>query len=151
MRDKPRRGVGPAWLAVMGDIRDMAVRSLRVGDRDALRMLPGHAAAMIVDARHLVEALTVAVDRMARYIPGYPEVVQQVQRAEVTLLREPKDHFERFAGSDCGPEDEDPRPRMLDQLLAESLTMGSIASRTAMRVRILRSLVPDAARILAAG
>jgi hypothetical protein len=71
MRDKPRRGVGPAWLAVMGDIRDMAVCSLRVGDRDALRMLPGHAAAMIVDARHLVEALTVAVDRMARYIPGY--------------------------------------------------------------------------------
>jgi hypothetical protein len=150
MRDKPRRRVGPAWLAVMGDIRDMTVSSLRIGDRDALRRLPGHAAAMMVDARDLVEAMMVAGDRMARYIPGYPEAVEQVQRAELALLRELKGHLDQLDYPAGGLEGDDPRPRMLHRLLAESLTVGSVRSRTAMHVRILSNLVPDEARILAA-
>ena len=150
MRDRRLQRIRPAWQAMLDDVRDLAGAAVRMGDTDAVRRIPGHAAAMLSDARDLAGALTVAGDRAARRIPGYSEAVDQLRRAELALLRELREHLDEVDG----PADEsvggDPRPQLLRRLLTASLAADSELSRENLHLRILRSLVPDEARILAA-
>lgn len=150
MRDRRRQQITPAWQAVLGDLRDLAAAAVRMGDADAIRRIPGHAAAMVADARDLAEAMTVAGDRAARRIPGYPEAIDQLRRAESALLRELRQHLEEIDSPADESVDGDPRPTLLRRLLTDSLAADSELSREHLHLRILRGLVPDEARMLAA-
>ncbi|HEY2203390.1 MAG TPA: Abi-alpha family protein [Pseudonocardia sp.] len=151
MQDRQRPRIGPAWQAVLSDIRQLAGTTARAANADVARRLPEHAAAVVSDARDLAEAMTVAGDRAARRIPGYAETVEQLRRAEASVLREIKQRLDDLAeATDEAGDSASARSRLLEQLLTASLGADPNRSRERLHLRILRSLVPDEARILAA-
>jgi hypothetical protein len=122
------------------------------GDAEVAARLPGHAEAMLGDARDVAEAMLEAGDQLARRIPGYAQAARQLRKAEVALLSELKQRLDAAADADRArrgtPSDE--RTALLQQLLRSSMVADSGHSRKNLHLRILRSLVPDEARILAA-
>ena len=150
MQDGPRRRIRPAWQAILTDVRQLAGAVLQVDSSEMARRLPEHAEALYTDARHLAEAVTMASDQAASYLPGYPTAKKQLRRAEAALLREIKQRLDEVAEADLDADRTGARARLLAQLLTDSLDANPDRSQENLHLRILRSLVPDEARILAA-
>lgn len=154
-----RASIVPAWRAMLTDTVRLTTSLLNAPDDDAIRRLPGHAEAVVADAVDLAGAMVVAGDRLARLVPGYTLAAAWWRRAEDAALRELKKRLE-VAGAtgelDSTPgrpgqlPPTDPRTRLLDELLQACLRADTGRSQQVLHLRILRSLVPDEARILAA-
>lgn len=137
-------------------MRDWDEEHLPPGQR-----LTGTWAAVLRDVRSLALDLTVAGAQTARQVPlpSIDELATGWSRVEDAVLREMKARLDQL-------DDQDRRPRyrpgeapagsartaaqLLDDLLAGSLEMDSIGSREELYRTLLRQLVPDEARILAA-
>jgi hypothetical protein len=156
MRERPRQQIVPAWQAMLADAGRLASSLVRSGDADVAGRLPGHAEAMLTDARDVAEAVVHAGDQLARRLPGYAAAAEQLRKAEIALLAQVKQRLDEAAEADRrrahdghdGPVDA--RAALLHELLQASLYADTHRSRENLHLRILRSMVPDEARILAA-
>ena len=158
MRDRPRQQIVPAWQAMLSDAGRLASSLVRSGDRSGAGRLPAHAEAMLVDARDVAEAVLQAGDQLARRVPGYALAADQLRKAQISVLNDVKQRLDEAAEADRrrrapgnpdgGPGDV--RSTLLHELLQSSLHADTNRSRENLHLRILRSMVPDEARILAA-
>lgn len=106
--------------------------------------------AMLDDARHLAEALTGVGTQLARRLPGYDLTSDQLRRLENAVLREVKQRLDAVAAEEDQTRHSSAPARLLDELLGASIESDTERSREFLYLRILGSLVPDEARILAA-
>jgi hypothetical protein len=158
MRERPRQRIAPAWQAMLTDAGRLASSLLRAGQPTGAERLPAHAEAMLVDARDIAGAVIDAGDQFARRIPGYTAAAEQLHRAQTALLSDVKQRLDEAAEAERrrrataidGRRDWDPRSAVLHDLLQASLHADTGRSRQNLHLRILRSMVPDEARILAA-
>jgi hypothetical protein len=111
---------------------------------------------MLADALDVAEAVMHASDQLARCLPGYAVAAEQLKRAEIALLKEFKQCLDEAAEADrrrARHGQEGPggtRATLLHELLQASLYWDTSRSRENLHLRILRAMVPDEARILAA-
>lgn len=98
MRERPRQQIVPAWQAMLSDAGRLASSLVRSGDADAAGRLPGHAEAMLADARDVAEAVIHAGDQLARRLPGYVAATEQLRKAEIALLTEVKQRLDDATG-----------------------------------------------------
>jgi hypothetical protein len=159
MRERPRQQIVPAWQAMLSDAGKLASSLVRAGDAEAAGRLPGHAEAMLTDARDVAEAMIQAGDQLARRVPGYAQAAEQLRKVQISLLKDVKqllddaaetDRRQRAPGGQTGDGREDARSGLLQELLQASLYADTNRSRENLHLRILRAMVPDEARILAA-
>jgi vacuolar-type H+-ATPase subunit H len=166
MRERPRQQIVPAWQAMLSDAGKLAASLVGAGtgNADVANRLPGHAEAMLTDARDVAEAMIDAGDQLARRVPGYAQAAEQLRKVQVSLLNELKqrlddaaeaaraDERRRASGGERNGEHDagDARSSVLQELLQASLRADTNRSRENLHLRILRSMVPDEARILAA-
>lgn len=161
MTEKPRQQIVPAWQAMLSDAARLAASmvGVRTSEADVAGRLPGHAEAMIIDARDVAEAVIQAGDQLARKVPGYAQVTDHLRTAQTSLLNDVKHRLDAAAEEErrrrarAGHTDgggSDTRSTLLHELLQASLYSDTNRSRENLHLRILRSMVPDEARILAA-
>lgn len=158
MRDRPRQQIVPAWQAMLSDAGKLASSLVRSGDPQGADRLPEHAEAMLTDARDVAEAVIQAGDQLARKVPGYAQAARQLRNVQMSLLNDVKQRLDeaaeverrRRAAGAGGNGVGDPRSSLLQELLQASLHADTNRSRENLHLRILRSMVPDEARILAA-
>jgi hypothetical protein len=139
----------PSWQAVVGDAREIVSDLTRFNEPHRAQRLQDHADAMFTDLVHLGEAMLVTADHLARLLPGYRTATRQVRRAEVAVLRDVKRRIDEVAAPEVG-EGVDPRPQLLERLMQASMETNPRRSLELLHLRILRELLPDEARILAA-
>jgi hypothetical protein len=142
--------IRPGWEAVLGDVRQIAADVVRVNDPHREHRLQDHADTMFNDLVQLGGAMADSADRMASLVPGYRLAARQARRAEAALLREVKRRIEDVAATQPSGEQVDPRMGMLAELLNASLDTDPSRSQQQLHLRILRQMLPDEARILAA-
>ncbi|HTK64402.1 MAG TPA: Abi-alpha family protein [Pseudonocardia sp.] len=158
MRERPRQQIVPAWQAMLSDAGKLASSLVRGGDAGGAERLPAHAEAMLTDARDVAEAVIQAGDQLARRVPGYAQAAEQLRKVQTSLLIEVKQRLDEAAEADRrrrapgrhGSGEGDARSTLLHELLQASLYADTNRSRENLHLRILRSMVPDEARILAA-
>jgi hypothetical protein len=156
--DDAERRLRPAWQALLSDAAEFATALPRGRTGSSNRLGWGHALdAMLTDVWDLTGAVLTTVDRMARSAPGHSLVTTRVRAFEVALVNGVKDHLDGLEHSDAGRAaggdttgHDDSRARIFHQLLADSRGVVSASSDLGLHLRILRSLLPDEARILAA-
>jgi hypothetical protein len=141
----------PAWQAALSDTGDLvaSVAGVRGGERNR-RGLAETAEALIGDVFDLADGLAVAADHAARRLPGYSTAKAGVRRVETAFLRRVRRRLDEVAESTPTPGEGGSRVQLLNQLLDDSLHTDLDRSREELHLRILRALVPDEARILAA-
>jgi hypothetical protein len=115
---------------------------------------------MLTDARDVAEAMIQAGDQLARRVPGYSQAAEQLRKVQISLLKDVKQRLDEAAEADRvrrapsengnGTGGGDARSTLLHELLQASLHADTKRSRENLHLRILRSMVPDEARILAA-
>jgi hypothetical protein len=159
-QEENRARLRPAWQAALTDTGELVatvanvanVANVASGGERIRRSLGDTAEALVGDVIDLAEGLVVAADHAARWVPGYAAASDGARRVENAILRRVRRRLDRVA--DTGPHqtgtDADPRVGLLNQLLADSLHTNLGRSRRDLHLRILRDLVPDEARILAA-
>jgi len=156
MRERPRKHIGPAWQSMLFDAGRVASSMIRSGNADAANRLPEHAEAMFADARDVAGAVMEAGDQLARMLPGYATAAEQLRKAEIAVLAEVKQRLDGAAEADRrrahrgDDRPGDARAALLHELLQASLFSDTSRSREKLHLRILRAMVPDEARILAA-
>ncbi len=168
MQDRPSKRIVPAWRAMLADTWQLAGSVVRSGDPEVASRLPSHADAMADDVLVLAEAVFQTGDRVARLVPGYSLAARQLRNTEAALLKQVKQRMDDAAKSELGGRARDgrggkggpngragkggpdPRARLLQELLRASLDADAGRSRENLHLRILRSMVPEEARILAA-
>lgn len=149
MRERAQARIKPSWQAVLGDAREIAADLLHFTEPQRRQRLQDHADAMFTDLVHLGAAMFVSADQVASLVPGYQMALRQARRAEAALLREVKGRIEEIAATPSG-ESADSRARALAELLNASMDTDPRRSEEQLHLRILRQLLPDEARILAA-
>lgn len=140
----------PAWQALLSDAREIVPGLPGRGSAAARR--PGWTQAVdavFADVWDLTSAILVTADRMARSVPGHAAVTSKLRMLETAVLREVKTHLDEMGDSDDDGGDADQRAELLDRLLAESRRVEVGRSNVELHLRMLRSLVPDEARVLA--
>jgi hypothetical protein len=135
---------------VLGDARNIASELVGVGEPRSARRLQDHADAMFSDLVLLGESVLVSADQLARFVPGYRTAARQVRRAESAVLRDVSRRIEEVVATSDHDDRADPRAQLLDELLRSSLETNPRRSLERLHLRILRELLPDEARILAA-
>lgn len=150
MANEEKRQLRPAWQALLSDAGEFAARLPGGGPRRSSERNWSQAFdAMLADAWDLTGAVVATADRVARMAPGHAAVTKRIRAAEAALLREIKSHLEALDGDDDAVRHDDPRAEILDQLLTDSRRVKAGRSNVELHLRILRSLLPDEARILA--
>lgn len=161
MRERPRQQIVPAWQSMLFDAGRLASSLVGAGsgDSEVAARLPGHAEAMFTDAWDIAEALIQAGDQLARRVPGYVQAAEQLRKAQLSVLSDVKQRLDEAAaverrrhgsGAQGGGGQTDARATLLHDLLRASLHADTSRSRENLHLRILSSMVPDEARILAA-
>jgi hypothetical protein len=150
VQDNHRARIKPTWQAFLTDAREVVSDLVRFNEPDQGQRLQDHADAMFSDIVNLGEALLGSTDAVARTVPGYRTAKRQVQRAESAVIRDVKRRIDEISEIPLSGQVVDPRPKMLDQLLRASMESNPRRSLELLQMRILRSMVPDEARILAA-
>lgn len=152
MGDDPKPRLQPAWQALLLDAGEFVV-ALAGGRPDQPKApdLGARADAMAADAWDLASAALASADQMAHRLPGYSASMARLGKLETAVLQRVKRRLDNLGEHDADtPDDLDPRVRLLNQLLTDSRSAEIEHSHTDLHLRILRSLVPDEARILAA-
>jgi hypothetical protein len=150
VREKAQARIKPSWQAVLGDAREIASDLVRFTEPQRRQRLQDHADAMFTDLVHLGGAMFVSADQVASLVPGYQLALRQARRAETALLRDVKRRIEEIAATPTSGEVVDSRARLLAELLNASMDTDPRRSEEQLHLRILRQLLPDEARILAA-
>lgn len=150
MEEQDRTRLRPAWQAALGDTTDLvaSVAGVASGSRER-RGVGETAEALVSDVWELAEGLAIAADHAAQSLPGYRATTSRLRRLESAVLRSIRRRLEE-SGDRVPSAGGDTRVRMLNQLLEDSLHTDLGRSREELHLRILRQLVPDEARILAA-
>jgi hypothetical protein len=104
---------------------------------------------MLADIWDLTGAVLATADRVARSAPGHDVVTTRLRELEIAILRELKSHLDGLGGGEDAVRPDDPRAQILQQLLTDSRRVKTGRSNLDLHLRILRSLLPDEARILA--
>jgi hypothetical protein len=146
-----RTRLRPAWQAALGDTTDLVASVAGVAGGTHQRRGVGETAdALVGDVWELAEGMAIAADHAAQRLPGYRAVSSRLRRLETTVLRGIRRRLDESGGHTPSTGGGDARVRMLNQLLEDSLHTDLGRSREELHLRILRALVPDEARILAA-
>lgn len=155
--EQERARLRPAWQAALNDTGDLVAQVAQVASvassangQRLRRGLGETAEALVGDVIDLAEGLVVAADHAARWVPGYSAASAGARRVENAILRRVRRRLDGVAEAIPEQPDSDTRMLLLNQLLADSLHTNLGRSRRDLHLRILRSLVPDEARILAA-
>jgi hypothetical protein len=109
--------------------------------------------AVVTDAWELVSAVLANADKATQNLPGLAASVQKLGKLETSFLRELKRRLDGLKPGEQQAEGSgDPRAQLFGQLLADSRSAKDKpeCGDADLHLRILRSLVPDEARILAA-
>jgi hypothetical protein len=151
VEDQDRTRLRPAWQAALGDTTDLvaSVAGVASGSRDR-RGVAETADALVADVWELAEGLAIAADHAAQHLPGYRATTSRLRRLESAVLRGFRRRLDESGEETPSAADGDSRVRLLNQLLEDSLHTDLGRSREELHLRILRQLVPDEARILAA-
>lgn len=149
MRDQTEARIKPSWQAVLDDAWEVGTDLIRLGEPKRRQRLQNHTDAMLTDLVHLGGAMVDSADRMASLLPGYEFALRQARRANAALLREVKRRIDELADAPSG-QSPDSRPQLLAELLGASMDTDPRRSAEKLHLRILRQLLPDEARILAA-
>jgi hypothetical protein len=153
--EESARLLRPAWQSALSDTLsdtgELVASVAGVANGRRLRRGLGETAeALVTDMLDLAEGLVVAADHAARWVPGYAGASDGARRLENAILRRIRRRLDGAAATAPDEPQADDRPLLLNQLLADSLHTNLGRSRRDLHLRILRSLVPDEARILAA-
>jgi hypothetical protein len=149
--DDQKRQLRPAWQTFVSDAGDLVAALTGKGaDQPELPGLAKSADAVVSDAWELATAVLANADKAAQNLPGFAASVERLGKLETSVLNELKRRLNELDDHDQVDDEADRRGRLLDQLLTDSRSAKTDRGQADLHLRILRSMVPDEARILAA-
>jgi hypothetical protein len=152
MSDDRKRPLRPAWQALIADAGNLvaAFTGQKSERRPEVPDLNESANAVVADAWELGSALLANVDTLAQNVPSLAASVEGLGKLETNLLQELKRKLDGLAGDEEPGASADPRADLFGRLLTQSRSSRPESGQADLHLRILRSMVPDEARILAA-
>ncbi|HEY1973621.1 MAG TPA: Abi-alpha family protein [Pseudonocardia sp.] len=151
MGDEEKRQLRPAWQALISDAGDLvAAFTGKKSDQPVVPDLSKRADAVVSDAWEVASAVLANADKAAQNVPGLAASVEKLGKLETSLLQELKRRLDGLKPDEQAEGSSDVRAQLFGQLLTDSRSAKPESGPADLHLRILRSLVPDEARILAA-